>query len=250
MQSRASRQWCCNALAQPRIFYPCPVTAAAPGVRQDPRSSRRRTSDDHHRCCLRAYRGFSDWSAWRACLDWNSPRFVIVSAGIIVPALKSPEIQRRSDSARSLVPILASDLRLHEASLPANVARLMFWLRLACDHFLYARHTRRSEGVNNRVVDLLAVTKERKESIERLALSSARALCRSVHPHQCGRRRWAQSSACAILAARGMKVSIVNPTPWPDTYEFLLGDDVTDATAGGAAAMRKATCSSFSTSAT
>lgn len=43
-----------------------------------------------------------------------------------------------------------------------------------------------------------------------------------------------------ILTTLGMTVRIVNPTPWPETFEFLLGGDVVDATAGGAAALKKA----------
>jgi phosphoesterase RecJ-like protein len=38
----------------------------------------------------------------------------------------------------------------------------------------------------------------------------------------------------------GMGVKIINPTPWPETYEFLLGGDVVDASAEGARAMRRA----------
>ena len=43
-----------------------------------------------------------------------------------------------------------------------------------------------------------------------------------------------------ILSTLGMTVKIVNPTPWPETFEFLLGGDVVDSTAGGSAAMKKA----------
>jgi bifunctional oligoribonuclease and PAP phosphatase NrnA len=43
-----------------------------------------------------------------------------------------------------------------------------------------------------------------------------------------------------ILTSLGMTVQIVNPTPWPETFEFLLGGDVVDATAAGSAAMKKA----------
>ena len=38
----------------------------------------------------------------------------------------------------------------------------------------------------------------------------------------------------------GMTVRIVNPTPWPETYEFLLGGDVVDASSEGSSAMKKA----------
>jgi len=40
------------------------------------------------------------------------------------------------------------------------------------------------------------------------------------------------------LAQRGLDVKIVNPTPWPELFSFLLGDDVRDETAKGAAALR------------
>jgi phosphoesterase RecJ-like protein len=45
-----------------------------------------------------------------------------------------------------------------------------------------------------------------------------------------------------MLAQRGMTVTIVNPTPWPDMFRFLLGDDVSmvELAAGGADVMRSA----------
>ncbi len=43
-----------------------------------------------------------------------------------------------------------------------------------------------------------------------------------------------------MLTKLRMSVKIVNPTPWPDTYEFLLDSEVTDATKEGSAAIRKA----------
>ena len=43
-----------------------------------------------------------------------------------------------------------------------------------------------------------------------------------------------------ILTAMGMTVKIVNPTPWPETFEFLLGGDVVDATSSGSATLKKA----------
>lgn len=39
---------------------------------------------------------------------------------------------------------------------------------------------------------------------------------------------------------KGMTVKIVNPTPWPDTYDFLLGPDIVDATSEGSAALKRA----------
>ena len=41
-----------------------------------------------------------------------------------------------------------------------------------------------------------------------------------------------------LLEARGMKARIVNPTPWPETFRFLLGTDVDDQTDKGPAALQ------------
>jgi bifunctional oligoribonuclease and PAP phosphatase NrnA len=41
-----------------------------------------------------------------------------------------------------------------------------------------------------------------------------------------------------MLAQRGLDVRIVNPTPWPDLFGFLLDEDVKERTAKGAAALR------------
>lgn len=41
-----------------------------------------------------------------------------------------------------------------------------------------------------------------------------------------------------LLAQRGLDVRIVNPTPWPALFNFLLGDGVRDETARGAAALK------------
>jgi phosphoesterase RecJ-like protein len=47
-----------------------------------------------------------------------------------------------------------------------------------------------------------------------------------------------ETALARMLAQRGLDVRIVNPTPWPDLFQFLLGDDVRDDTAKGAAALR------------
>jgi len=45
-----------------------------------------------------------------------------------------------------------------------------------------------------------------------------------------------------MLTQRGMSVSIVNPTPWPEMFRFLLGDDIrmVELSNGGADVMRAA----------
>ena len=47
-----------------------------------------------------------------------------------------------------------------------------------------------------------------------------------------------EAALARLLAQRGLDVRIVNPTPWPELFSFLLGDDVRDETAKGAAALR------------
>jgi phosphoesterase RecJ-like protein len=41
-----------------------------------------------------------------------------------------------------------------------------------------------------------------------------------------------------MLAAHGLVPRIVNPTPWPEMFDFLLGDDVEDQTRRGSKALR------------
>ncbi len=92
------------------------------------------------------------------------------------------------------------------------------------------------------MVDLLTVSKERKESIERLAreFRAGRSVAISTHINADGDGCGSEAALARILTAMGMSVKIVNPTPWPDTYDFLLGPDVVDATAEGSSALKKA----------
>jgi phosphoesterase RecJ-like protein len=46
-----------------------------------------------------------------------------------------------------------------------------------------------------------------------------------------------ESALAQLLAARGAKVKIVNPTPWPGAFGFLLRDGFRDESAKGAAAL-------------
>ncbi|HVF39443.1 MAG TPA: bifunctional oligoribonuclease/PAP phosphatase NrnA [Gemmatimonadaceae bacterium] len=93
-----------------------------------------------------------------------------------------------------------------------------------------------------RVVDLLTVSESRKEAIERLAreFRAGRSVVISTHINADGDGCGSESALSRILTSMGMSVKIVNPTPWPDTYGFLLGDDVVDATPEGSAALKKA----------
>ncbi|HUQ47620.1 MAG TPA: bifunctional oligoribonuclease/PAP phosphatase NrnA [Gemmatimonadaceae bacterium] len=93
-----------------------------------------------------------------------------------------------------------------------------------------------------RVVDLLTVSKERREAIERLAreFRAGRSVAISTHINADGDGCGSEVALAHILGQLGMTVKIVNPTPWPDTYDFLLGKDIVDATAEGSSGLRKA----------
>ena len=92
------------------------------------------------------------------------------------------------------------------------------------------------------MVDLLTVSNNRKEAIERLAreFRAGRSVVLSTHINADGDGCGSEAALARILTARGMNVKIVNPTPWPETYEFLLDTQVVDASSEGSAALRKA----------
>jgi phosphoesterase RecJ-like protein len=90
------------------------------------------------------------------------------------------------------------------------------------------------------VVDLLSVAPQRVEAIERLAreFRAGRSVAISTHINADGDGCGSETALARLLESRGMKVKIVNPTPWPETFRFLLGTDVTDETDKGPSALR------------
>jgi phosphoesterase RecJ-like protein len=94
------------------------------------------------------------------------------------------------------------------------------------------------------VRDLLAVPPARRTAIERLAreLRAGRSIVLSTHINSDGDGCGSETGLARMLAQRGMTVTIVNPTPWPEMFRFLLGDDVrmVEVSDGGADVMRKA----------
>jgi phosphoesterase RecJ-like protein len=46
-----------------------------------------------------------------------------------------------------------------------------------------------------------------------------------------------EAALARLLAQRGLRCRIVNPTPWPSLFDFLLGSDVVDDTEKGSAAL-------------
>ena len=87
--------------------------------------------------------------------------------------------------------------------------------------------------------DYLRISPERTAGIQRLAaeLVAGRRVALSTHMNADGDGCGSESALARLLAQRGMRSRIVNPTPWPALFDFLLGDAVVDDTARGSAAL-------------
>src|SRR5688572_32846929 len=88
--------------------------------------------------------------------------------------------------------------------------------------------------------DLVSVPPSRRAAIERLApeLLAGRRVAISTHLNADGDGCGSESGLARLLAGQGLVPRIVNPTPWPDMFDFLLGDDVDDQTSRGSKARR------------
>jgi phosphoesterase RecJ-like protein len=93
--------------------------------------------------------------------------------------------------------------------------------------------------VNLSPADLLAIPPHRSAAINRLAahLVAGRRVALSTHINADGDGCGAEAALARLLAQRSMSVKIVNPTPWPALFDFLLGDDVVEASAKGSKAL-------------
>ncbi len=89
-------------------------------------------------------------------------------------------------------------------------------------------------------IDLLTVPPARRAAIERLApyFQAPRHVALSTHLNADGDGCGSETALARMLAARGLVPRIVNPTPWPEMFNFLLGDDVDDQTARGTKALK------------
>jgi phosphoesterase RecJ-like protein len=90
--------------------------------------------------------------------------------------------------------------------------------------------------------DLLAIPEQRRAAIGRLAphFTDGAHVVISTHINADGDGCGSETALARLLAQRGMTCTIVNPTPWPVLFQFLLGTDVKDRSAKGAAALKKA----------
>jgi bifunctional oligoribonuclease and PAP phosphatase NrnA len=94
--------------------------------------------------------------------------------------------------------------------------------------------------VSHTVLEYLAIPEARRSAIVALdrELKPGRRVALSTHMNADGDGCGSETALARLLAQRGLDVKIVNPTPWPDLFDFLLGDDVRNETAKGAAALR------------
>ncbi|MFL5501207.1 MAG: DHH family phosphoesterase [Gemmatimonadaceae bacterium] len=92
------------------------------------------------------------------------------------------------------------------------------------------------------MLDLLSVPQQRRESIERLAqeLRAGRSVAISTHINADGDGCGSETALSRLLGQMGIRSKVVNPTPWPEMYKFLLGDDVRDESDKGAKALKDA----------
>jgi bifunctional oligoribonuclease and PAP phosphatase NrnA len=97
----------------------------------------------------------------------------------------------------------------------------------------------RHERVTPTHRDFFAISADRREGIHRIAreLVAGRRVALSTHINADGDGCGSETGLARLLAQRGMHVHLVNPTPWPELFDFLLGDDVEDRTADGAEAL-------------
>ena len=88
--------------------------------------------------------------------------------------------------------------------------------------------------------DLLSVPPARRAAIDALAtqLVPGRRVALSTHLNADGDGCGSETGLARMLAAHGLLPRIVNPTPWPEMFDFLLGDDVDDQTPRGSRALR------------
>jgi phosphoesterase RecJ-like protein len=89
-------------------------------------------------------------------------------------------------------------------------------------------------------IDLLTVPPARRAAIEAIAAEfvPGRRVALSTHLNADGDGCGSESALARLLVAHGMTARVVNPTPWPDMFGFLLGDEFENLTSRGSKALR------------
>ncbi len=86
---------------------------------------------------------------------------------------------------------------------------------------------------------LLSASEERKAAIREwfAALRPGMTVALSTHINADGDGCGSETALARLLQSCGIRCRIVNPTPWPSMFEFLLGSDIEEASAQGAKAL-------------
>ena len=95
------------------------------------------------------------------------------------------------------------------------------------------------QTVASELSDLLLPTVERGRDIRRLAgmFRPGMTVVLSTHMNADGDGCGSEMALARLLGQLGVTVRIVNPTPWPSMFDFLLGPDVEEASARGVSAL-------------
>src|SRR5437879_13881157 len=94
--------------------------------------------------------------------------------------------------------------------------------------------------MSHTVREFLTIPEPRRAAIQQLAREfvPGRKVALSTHMNADGDGCGSETALARMLMRRGLDVRIVNPTPWPSLFDYLLGDDVTDMTSKGPAALK------------
>ncbi len=90
-------------------------------------------------------------------------------------------------------------------------------------------------------VDVLAIPPARRAALERVLpeILSAKRVALATHINADGDGCGSEAALGQVLRQRGIDVCIVNPTPWPAMFNYLLGGGIRDESSRGAAALRE-----------
>ena len=93
--------------------------------------------------------------------------------------------------------------------------------------------------MSSSITNLLAIPEARRTAIHRLDtfLTQGKRVAISTHVNSDGDGCGSEVALARMLLARGMRPVIVNPTPWPRNFAFLLDDDIVDESPAGARAL-------------
>src|SRR3569833_1909226 len=100
---------------------------------------------------------------------------------------------------------------------------------------------RRNQALmSHSVREYLTIPEPRRAAIRDLdrEFVPGRKVALSTHMNADGDGCGSQVALARMLTPRGLDVRVVNPTPWPALFGYLLGDDVKDMTSKGSAALK------------